>query len=172
VHTHRVRIYLTRRLLGEGAPGVMGALIPTGLQVFYAGHDVGMEGEYSLKEYVRVLHWARVCIVATPAGRPQVQVSPDACTWLTGPYGPDAWTSVPPDFKAAAESGAMLALAHVSEPLAVTVTTIEFTPADTTPDDVKFAAAHAVWQAIGHAPPSHACIDADGVHFPPPTSQS
>jgi hypothetical protein len=129
--------------------------------------DVGMEGEYLLKRYVRVLHWARVHVVAAPADSPQVQVSPGACMWLTEVYGPNAGTNVDPNFKAAAESGAMLALAHVSEPLAVTVTTIEFTPADTTPDDVKFATAHAVWQAIGHAPASLPYIDADGVHFPP-----
>lgn len=81
------------------------------------------------------------------------------------PYGPGAVTRVPPDFRAA-ESGAMLALAQASQPLAVTVTTIEFPPADTTPDDVRFATAHAVWQAIGHAPDRPPYIDADGVHFP------
>ena len=86
--------------------------------------------------------------------------------WQTDEYGPNAWTSVPPEFKAAAEIGAMLALAEVSQPLAVTVTTIKFTNADTTPDDVKLATAHAVWQAIGHAPVSPPYIDADGVHFP------
>lgn len=126
-----------------------------------------MEGEYWLKRYVRVLHWARVHVAAAPADSPQVQVAPSACTWLTVPYGPGAVTQVPPDFKAAAESGAMLALAQASQPLAVTVTTIEFTAADTTPDDVRLAAAHAVWQAIGHAPDRPPYIDADGVHFPP-----
>ena len=132
-----------------------------------AGDDVGVEGEYWLKRYARVLHWARVRVVAVPAASPQVQVSPDACLWLTEQYGPDAVTTVPSDFKAAAESGAVLALTQASQPLAVTVTTIGFAPADTTPDDVKFAAAHAVWQAIGHAPASPPFIDADGVHFPP-----
>jgi hypothetical protein len=126
-----------------------------------------MEGEYWLKRHVRFLHWARVRIVAYPADSSQAQVSPDACMWLTGPYGPGAVTNVPSEFKAAAESGAMLALAQVSELLAVTVTKIEFAPADTLPDDVKFATAHAVWQAIGYAPVNPPYIDADGVHFPP-----
>jgi hypothetical protein len=86
--------------------------------------------------------------------------------WQTDVYGPKAWTSVPPEFKAAAESGAMLALAEVSQPLEVTVTTIGFNNVDTTPDDVKLATAHAVWQATGHAPASPPYIDADGLHFP------
>lgn len=120
-----------------------------------------------LRRYVRVLHWAWARVVAAPAASPQVQVSPDACRWLTERYGPNAVTDVPLDFKAAAESGAMVALAQVGQPLAVTVATIDFTPADTTPDDVKFATAHAVWQAIGHTPASPPYIDADGVHFPP-----
>jgi hypothetical protein len=129
-----------------------------------------MEGEYWLKRHVRVLHWARAGVVAVPADSARVQVSPGACTWLAEQYGPGAATAVPPDFKAAAESGVMLALAQVTEPFAVTVTTIVFAPADTTPDDVKFAAAHAVWRAIGHAPASPPFIDADGVHFPPATA--
>jgi hypothetical protein len=87
--------------------------------------------------------------------------------WLAESYGPDAVTDVPSEFKAAAESGTMLALAEVSQPFAVTVTAIRFAPADTTPDDVRFATAHAVWQAIGHAPASPPYIDDDGVHFPP-----
>jgi hypothetical protein len=137
------------------------------LRTLDAGDDVGMEGEYWLKRQVRVGHWARVRVVAAPAASPQVQVSPDACVWLAECYGPGAGAHVPPDFKAAAESGAMLALAQVGQPLAVTVTTIRFVNADTSPDDVKFATAHAVWQAIGHAPASPPYIDADGVHFQP-----
>ena len=126
-----------------------------------------MEGEYWLRRYARVLHWARVGVVVIPADSTRVQVSPAACTWLAGQYGPGAATAVPEDFKAAAESGAVLALAQVAEPFAVTVATIVFAPADTAPDDVKFATAHAVWAAVGHAPASPPFIDADGVHFPP-----
>jgi hypothetical protein len=132
-----------------------------------AGDDAVMEGEYWLRRQVRVGHYARVRVAAAPAVIPHVQVSPDAGRWQTGVYGPDAWTEVPSEFKAAAESGAALALAEVSQPVAVTVTTIGFSHADTTPDDVKFATAQAVWQAIGHAPASPPYIDADGVHFPP-----
>jgi hypothetical protein len=139
---------------------------PLMLRSLDVGDDVGMEGEYWLKRHVRVLHWARVRVVVAPAASSQAQVSPDACMWLTRPYGPGAVTDVPSEFKAAAESGVMLALEQVSDPLAVTVTTIEFAPADTTPDDVKFAAAHAVWQAVGHAPAAPPYIAADGVHFP------
>lgn len=72
---------------------------------------------------------------------------------------------MPPEYKDAAKSGAMLALAQLSESLAVTVMTIRCAPADTTPDDVKLAAANAVWQAIGDAPASLPYSEADGVHF-------
>jgi len=126
-----------------------------------------MEGEYWLKKYVRFLHWARVRVTAIPAASPQAQVSPDACMWLSESYGPGAVTAVPPDFRAAAESGAMFALAQANKPFAVTVTKLEFAQAQTLPDDVKFATAHAVWQAIGHTPANPPYIDADGVHFPP-----
>jgi hypothetical protein len=125
-----------------------------------------VEGEYWLKRYARVGHWARVRVVAVPAATPRVQVSRDACLWLTEVYGPDARTDVPPEFEAAAESGAALALAEISQPLAVTVTSIRFAPVDTVPDDVRFATAHAVWQAVGHVPARPPYIDADGVHFP------
>lgn len=131
-----------------------------------AGDDVGVEGEYWLRTYARVGHWARVSVVAEPAASPQVRVSADACRWLAESYGPGAVTDVPPVFRDAAESGAVLALAEVGPPLAVTVTTIRFAPADTSADDVKFAAAYAVWEAVGHAPVSPPYIDADGVHFP------
>lgn len=47
-----------------------------------------------------------------------------------------------------------------------TTSAIQFTNTDTSRDDVKFAATHAVWEAIGHAPASPPYIDADGVHFP------
>lgn len=36
--------------------------------------------------------------------------------------------------------------------LLVEITEIAVAPADTGPGDVKFAAAHAVWQALGHLP--------------------
>lgn len=125
-----------------------------------------MEGEYLLRRYIRVGDWARVRVVATPADRAQVQISADACGWLTEVHGPDAQTRVPRDFEVAAGSGVMYALAQASQQLTATVAMIEFTPADTTPDDVKFATAHAVWRAIGLAPSRPPYIDADGVHFP------
>lgn len=111
-----------------------------------------MDGEYLLKRHIGVMHWARVLVVATPAENPLVQVSSSACGWLAERYGPGAVTDVPAEYRAAAESGATLALAQASEPLAVTVTTIEFTHVDTTPDDVRTATFHAVARAIGSAP--------------------
>jgi hypothetical protein len=105
-------------------------------------------------------------VEAEPAVSARVQVSPGACLWLAESYGPNAVTDVPADFKVSAESGARLALAQIGEPLAVTVTEIVFTYADTSPDDVKAATFHAVMEAIGRVPVSPPYIDAAGVHFP------
>lgn len=129
-----------------------------------------VEGEYWLKRQVGVGHLARVWVNVEPHGCRRVQVAPDACAWLTDIYGSDAVTTVPPDLKAAADSGAGYALATARADGTVTVTRIVFTEADTSADDVRFATAWAVWQAIGHQPASPPWIDRDGVHFPPPAS--
>jgi hypothetical protein len=126
-----------------------------------------MEGEYRLLRYAGVQHWARVRVVAEPSDVARVEVSPGACRWLMEEYGAVAGAQVPPDLKAAAQRGAMLALAQASRPFAVTVATIRFSVADTSPDDIQFATVHAVWEAIGHVPADPPYIDAGGVHFPP-----
>jgi hypothetical protein len=126
-----------------------------------------MEREYFLQRQAGgVLHLARVRVAAAPADSARVRISPSAGMWTVQVYGPDAATNVPTELEEAAESGAMLALAQARGRFTVTVTTIAFNVADTTPDDVKFAAAHAVWRAIGHAPASPPYIDENGVHFP------
>jgi hypothetical protein len=126
-----------------------------------------VEGEYWLKRQVRVGHWARVRVRVEPAGERAVRVAADACAWLADVHGPRAVTAVPEDLRAAAESGAGLALAEAGIDGAVSVTEIRFTTVDTSADDVRFAAAWAVWRAIGHEPVHAPYIDREGVHFPP-----
>lgn len=134
------------------------------------GKKVDVEGEYWLKRQVGVGHLARVWVHVEPQGHRQVRVAADACTWLADVYGSGAVTSVPPDLKAAAESGAGYALAAARTAGTVTVTRIVFATADTSADDVRFATAWAVWRAIGHQPVDPPWIDRGGVHFPPPVS--
>ena len=99
-----------------------------------------------------------------------MRVAADACTWLADAYGSGAVTAIPPDLKAAAESGAAYPLAEALAGGTVTGTRIVFTTADTSADDVRFATARAVWRAIGHQPADPPWIDRGSVHFPPPVS--
>lgn len=125
-----------------------------------------VDGEYWLKRQERIGHWARVRVHVDPAEECEVRVLADACAWLAGVYGSCAATVVPVDLREAAESGARLALADAGVGGGVAVTRIEFAPADTSADDVRFATAWAVWRAIGHEPASAPYIDHEGVHFP------
>ena len=104
--------------------------------------------------------------MSTRRRRCEVRVLADAFAWLAGVYGSCAATVVPEDLREAAESGARLALADGGVGGGVAVTWIEFAPADTSADDVRFATAWAVWRAIGHEPASAPYIDHEGVHFP------
>jgi hypothetical protein len=130
----------------------------------------GVEGEYWLKRQVGVGHLARVWVDVEPHGCRRVQIAPDACAWLTGIHGSDAVTAVPPDLKAAADSGAGYALATARASGTVTVARICSLKPIPQPMMYGFAAVWAVWQAIGHQPASLPWIDRVGVHFPPPAS--
>ncbi|MDX2622697.1 hypothetical protein PV356_24720 [Streptomyces sp. WI03-5b] len=66
---------------------------------------------------------------------------------------------------AEARDGAWYALRELPvdvRSLLVEITEIAVAPADTGPGDVKFAAAHAVWQALGHLPSRPPFTGADG----------
>jgi hypothetical protein len=122
-----------------------------------------VEGEYWLKRQQRIGHWAKVHVRVEPGLDRSVQVSPDACAWVRGVYGESASADVPGDLRAGAVTGARFALAEAGVAGAVTVTEIDYTNADTSADDVRFATAWAVWQAIGHQPRHAPWIDQDGV---------
>lgn len=126
-----------------------------------------MDGEYWLKRQQRVGHWAKVRVRISPGAPQQVQVAPDACAWIAGLHGEGRTTAVPGDLRAGAEAGAMFALSEAGVTGLVTVTEIKYTNIDTSADDVRFATAWAVWQAIGHQPRQAPYIDSEGIHFPP-----
>jgi hypothetical protein len=100
-------------------------------------------------------HYAQVTATAEFGGGHAVSVSPAAFAWLKEVYGPDAreW-AVCEAYRSAAVSGAGFALGHIagrdSIPEArVVIDRIDAHPAHTAPADVAFAAAFAVWQALG-----------------------
>jgi hypothetical protein len=110
--------------------------------------------------------WAKVHVRVRPGVHNEVQVAPDACGWIAGLHGDGTATSVPGNLRAGAEAGARLALCEARVTGVVTVTEIQYTNMDTSADDVRFATAWAVWQALGRQPRRAPYIDKEGVHFP------
>ncbi len=101
------------------------------------------------------MHYAEVTATAEFGGGRSITVSPTAFAWLKDVYGPDAWEwPVCEAYRAAAISGAGFALRHIAgrdgiPEARVVIDRIHAAPADTTPDDVAYAAVFAVWQALG-----------------------
>lgn len=107
-----------------------------------------------------------------PAARSEVaSIGDDAFAWRLGVYGPDAryGGAFDAEWADAARQGAEYALAclpAITPPVRVTVTTAKDAPADTTFNDMKYAAAQAVWSALD-VRPSHEPTLRDGEwHFP------
>ncbi|MDP4501364.1 hypothetical protein [Nonomuraea turcica] len=128
-----------------------------------------MEATFRLARYVSGLgHWAEVTVHVTLADQAEVVVGEEAFAWLYRVYGPDATTQGPAfdEVKKEAVDGvrhALQALSAGAQPVRVLITEIHDTPVDTNEGDVKFAAAHAVWQALGHEPEHRPWIREDGV---------
>jgi hypothetical protein len=91
----------------------------------------------------------------------------DPFGWRRAVYGPDAWACpYDDDLRREAAEGAWYALKRLASPtprVLVIVTEIIERTADTGPGDVKFAAAHAVWRAMGQVPTDPPHIDQDGI---------
>jgi len=100
-------------------------------------------------------HYAEVTATAEFGGGYSLSVSPAAFAWLKDVYGPDAWEwPVCEAYRAAAESGAGYALRHIAgrdgiPETRVVIDRIRAVVAETSPDDVAYAAVFAVWQALG-----------------------
>lgn len=77
-----------------------------------------------------------------------------------------AATSDADGYKREAADGARYALAAAAQGGHVTITNIGFTHADTGPGDVKYAAAQAVWEAMGWRPDTPPVIEGSEVWFP------
>ncbi|PSL00252.1 hypothetical protein CLV63_102379 [Murinocardiopsis flavida] len=128
-----------------------------------------MEARYLLaRQTSRWARYADVTVRAEPAVRNEAVVSGAAFAWRLDVYGPGASYGEPYDNDAIAEArdGVRYALAVLSagaDPVRVEVTRIVDRLVDTGPGDVKFAAAHAVWRALGHEPADPPVLTPDGV---------
>ena len=94
-------------------------------------------------------------------------MGPDLFGWRDQAYGCRAGTGRTDDQKIQAEAleGAWYALTQLpQEARGVRASLVEIvtSPVDTGPGDVKFAAAHAVWQAVGRRPKREPWIGEDG----------
>ncbi|AZK97585.1 hypothetical protein B7R87_29635 [Streptomyces tsukubensis] len=118
-----------------------------------------MEGIFRLRRQTnRWARFAEVSVRLVPAASAGVVVRADVLRWSH----PSAAVG---SAEAEAREGAWYALRGLPagvRSLLVEVTEIAIAPADTGPGDVKFAAAHAVWQALGYLPPRPPFTGEDG----------
>ena len=129
---------------------------------------LGVEGTFRLQRQTsRWARFAQVTVEVTRYDEPSVRLGDDTFGWRRAVYGPDAWPGPHDDeLRREAAEGAWYALKQLGSPpprLLVSVTEIVERTADTGPGDVKFAAVHAVWQAVGQDPVAPPHINQDGV---------
>lgn len=111
-------------------------------------------------------------MTAVPAARSEVApIGDEAFAWRLDVYGPGAryGGSFDAEWADAARQGAEYALACLatSAPsVRVTITTAKDAPADTTFNDMKYAAAQAVWSALDVRPPHEPTLHDGGWNFP------
>lgn len=127
------------------------------------------EGSHWLRRHTARWHrFARVTVRVEPAaGETTVEIGDDPYGWLRTVYGPDALPYVNDDgLRQEAVDGVRYALERLAgpvPPLRVTITEIRDYLVDTGPGDVKYAAAYALWDALGVEPPVRPYLaEADG----------
>lgn len=127
-----------------------------------------MEGTHRLlRQTSRWARFAQVTVHGAAATEPEVHIAADVLGWRGQSPGTALRAGHADDqrIRAEAREGAWYALMRLPEEargVLVSVVEIVTAPADTGPGDVKFAAAHAVWQAVGHEPDRHPWIGEDG----------
>ncbi|WBP89607.1 hypothetical protein [Kitasatospora cathayae] len=127
-----------------------------------------VEGKYRLlRQTSRWARFAQVTVHGAVATGPEVRMGPDVFAWRVRPYGAALGAGRADDrrIQAEAREGAWYALMRLPEEargVLVSVVEIVTAPADTGPGDVKFAAAQAVWQAVGRRPDQYPWIGEDG----------
>ena len=115
------------------------------------------EGRYSLRvQSGGVYHYAFVSVFVddVPDG-PRVELSGDELAWLKDTYGPNAFEwGCCAEFREGALRGVRYALDRAAgverlDRVLIWVGMIHATVADTTGDDVAYAACYATWEALG-----------------------
>lgn len=132
------------------------------------------EGRYSLrKQSGGVYHYAFVSVVVGETNDgPKVELSGDELAWLNDTYGPDAFEwGCCAEFREGALRGAKYALEHAAgverlNKVLMRVGMIHASVADTTGDDVAYAACYATWDALGVVGENHPEFVGREVVFP------
>ena len=128
-----------------------------------------MIGTFQLQRNTyRWARFARVAVQLAPATETSVVVGGDVFGWRRGEHGPGVQPSPWDDGRRVeAVSGVWYAWERLPDPrppVRVVVREIVDSPVDTGPGDVKFAAAYALWDALGLTPPTvRPFLDAEGV---------
>jgi hypothetical protein len=128
-----------------------------------------VDGEFSLKQQrFGAARFARVTVSVAEAELPSVVLGDQLVDWVHDAYGSDAWTdsALFDGLRNGALFGAIYALHRVGRAALVTVTMVHGTPTDSREEDVRYATAFAVWDALGEQPDQVPWIDEAGVHFP------
>ena len=127
------------------------------------------EGAHWLRHHTgRWARFARVTVRVVPAaGETTVEIGDDPYGWLRTVYGSDARPYVNDGgLRQEAVDGVRYALERLAAPVPpvrVIVTEIQDYLVDTGPGDVKYAAAYALWDALGVEPPVRPYLaEADG----------
>lgn len=120
-----------------------------------AGHEFAT-GEYRLRLMSGGLpHWASVTVAAQRSSTNAVVVGTAPFAWRLDAYGPFTY-HLDTDSEAIDEAvdGAQRALEALpagSGAFFAVVTSIQTSNVDTFPGDVRYAAGHALWRAVGHS---------------------
>lgn len=117
------------------------------------------------------LHFAKVTVAVCTTMHPATVV-PGAApfAWRKGVYGPYAYAlDTDADHLAEALDGARLALGVLSREVLAVVTEISVS-VDTLPGDVRYAAGHALWRAIGVDRPALCTVSGGRLVFPDESS--
>jgi hypothetical protein len=101
-----------------------------------------------------------------------MQIMPTAFAWLKDDYGPDAWEwAVCDEYRRHALFGVAYALQHAEVPfdiahVTISVATIQAHPAQSSGEDVAYAAAFAFWQACEVEPSIRPRLEGRHIIFP------
>ncbi|MFD7022409.1 hypothetical protein [Promicromonospora sukumoe] len=111
-------------------------------------------GEYRLRHmHHKLVHYAHVVVAARPATTNAVSAGTAPFAWRLDSYGPFAYAlDTDTELVDEAVDGAKRALDALSGGAAffAVVTSIQTSNVDTFPGDVRYAAGHALWRAVGH----------------------